>query len=95
MTLLLLLLACLAFLALPIVWAVSRLLRADHQPSGVDPILGARNQVAIYRPGSSFIRPHPAVAISMPDDLKTNQDMVVWMTKELPKAVAASLDRRL
>jgi hypothetical protein len=46
----------------------------------VDPILGARDRVAIYDSHGPFI--------SMPDNLKTHQEIVAWMTKELPKLTA-------
>jgi hypothetical protein len=46
----------------------------------LDPILGARDQAAIYASHSSFI--------PMPDHLKTRDEMVTWMTEELPKLTA-------
>jgi hypothetical protein len=49
--------------------------RARH--TAFDLITGARDRVAIYDSGGSFI--------PMPSHLKTSEEMVDWMTKELPK----------
>lgn len=46
----------------------------------VDPILGAPDQPAIY----SSYEPY----IPMPEDLRTSDEMVAWMTKELPRLTA-------
>jgi len=46
----------------------------------VDPILGERDQVAIYDSYAPFI--------PMPEHLRTKDEMVEWMTKELPKLTA-------
>jgi hypothetical protein len=46
----------------------------------LDPILGARHQAAIYDSQGSFI--------PMPDHLKTRDEMIAWMTEELPKLTA-------
>jgi hypothetical protein len=46
----------------------------------LDPILGKRDQVAIYDTYEPFFE--------MPDTLKTHDEMVAWMTKELPKLTA-------
>jgi hypothetical protein len=43
----------------------------------LDPILGARDPIAIHRSEEPFI--------PMPAHLKTRADMVAWMTGELPK----------
>ncbi|MFC4171500.1 hypothetical protein ACFOYU_05435 [Microvirga sp. GCM10011540] len=48
--------------------------------SGLDPITGVRDQVGIYESYESYI--------PMPDHLKTQDEMVAWMTKELPKLTA-------
>ncbi len=40
----------LAILSLILLWTTSRVLRPDHEPSGMDPILGVRDRVAVYRP---------------------------------------------
>lgn len=45
-----------------------------------DPILGKRDQAAIYESHGPFIE--------MPDHLKTHDEMVAWMTKELPRLTA-------
>jgi hypothetical protein len=84
---LLLLLGWATILLLALLWTMSRLLRPDHPPSGVDPILGARDRVAVYRPSAPSIQPHPSVLVRMPDDLRTNEEMVAWMTQEMPKVV--------
>jgi hypothetical protein len=46
-----------------------------------DPIIGHRDQVAIYDSHDSFI--------PMPEQLRTRDEMVAWMTEELPKLTAA------
>lgn len=84
---LLLLLVCMAGLLLICLWAISRMMRPDGEPSGVDPILGARDRVAIYRAGGSLIQPHRDVFVPMPDHLKTREEMVAWMSKDLPKVI--------
>jgi hypothetical protein len=43
----------------------------------LDPILGARDPIGIYRSDEPFI--------PMPTHLRTRQEMVAWMTGELPK----------
>lgn len=43
----------------------------------LDPILGARDPIAIYRSEEPFI--------PMPSHLRTHDEMVAWMTGELPK----------
>jgi hypothetical protein len=48
--------------------------REDHS---LDPILGARHPIGIYSSEETFI--------SMPSHLKTREEMVAWMTGELPK----------
>jgi hypothetical protein len=45
--------------------------------TAVDPITGPRNRVDAYDTGGSFI--------PMPNHLKTRDEMVAWMTNELPK----------
>jgi hypothetical protein len=46
----------------------------------LDPILGARDPMAIYESHGPFI--------PMPSHLKTSDQMIDWMTKELPKLTA-------
>jgi hypothetical protein len=48
--------------------------------TAIDPITGTRDHIAIYDTGGSFI--------PMPNHLKTSDEMVAWMTKELPKLTA-------
>lgn len=47
---------------------------------GTDPILGPKDRLAIYDSGGPFI--------PMPERLKTHDEMVAWMTHELPKLTA-------
>jgi len=58
--------------------------RARH--TAVDPITGVRDRVAIYDSGDSFI--------PMPSNLRTSEEMVDWMTKELPKLTATMSNSR-
>ncbi len=54
---------------------------AAREPDWIfDPILGKRDQAAIYDSYEPFIE--------MPDHLKTHDEMVAWMTKELPRLTA-------
>ena len=45
--------------------------------SSVDPILGVKDQAAIHDVDTSFI--------PLPDHLRTNHEVVTWLTKDLPK----------
>ncbi len=45
--------------------------------SPIDPILGAKDQAAIHDTDTSFI--------PIPDHLRTNDEVVTWLTKDLPK----------
>ena len=83
----------LAILSLILLWTTSRVLRSDHEPSGVDPILGMPDRVAVYRPSSPLIQPHPNVLVPMPDHLTTQEEMVAWMTKEMPRVVGRAAGR--
>jgi hypothetical protein len=82
---LLLLLCCTAAPLLVGLWVASRLMRPEGEPSGVDPIRGARNPVAIYRIGDPLVRPHRDVLVPMPDHLTGRDEMVAWLTKDLPE----------
>lgn len=84
---LLLTVICIVALASVLAWSFGRLLRPDYEPSGVDPILGARDHVAVYRPSGTLIQPHPSVLVPLPEHLTTQEEMVAWMTKEMPKVV--------
>jgi hypothetical protein len=55
-------------------------LRAPVETSPQDPASGSSDRVANYSSPGPFI--------SMPNDLKTRDQMVAWMTKELPKLTA-------
>ncbi len=46
----------------------------------LDPILGERDRMGIYESYGPFV--------PMPDHLKTHDEMVAWMTQELPKLTA-------
>jgi hypothetical protein len=85
--LVLVLLGWLAVLALIFLWSVSRLLRPDGEHSGVHPITGARDRLAVYRPSGPLIQPLPNVLVPMPEHLTTQEEMVAWMTKVMPKVV--------
>ena len=52
-----------------------------------DPVLGAKDQTALHDRRSPFIL--------MPDHLKTNNEMVTWMTRELPRLTAERHQRRV
>ncbi len=88
--LLLLIIGWTVVLSLALLWTFSRLLRPDHEPSGTDPVLGTRadkDRVAVYRPRGPLIQSHPNVLVPMPEHLTTQEEMVAWMTKEMPKVV--------
>jgi len=82
-----LLMGWIAGLLLVLLWAVRELLWPSSEPSGVDPILGVRDRVTVYRPSCPLIQHDPNVIVPMPDHLKTQEEMVAWMTKEMPKVV--------
>jgi hypothetical protein len=75
------LLACLGAAAIFLVpfW-VSRRTTNPTIVSPIDPILGARDQAAIHDTDTSFI--------PMPDHLRTNDEVVTWLTKDLPNITA-------
>ncbi|KLK93667.1 hypothetical protein AA309_07370 [Microvirga vignae] len=72
------LLACLGAAGLFLVpfW-VSRRTTDPTIMSRVDPILGVKDQAAIHDIDTSFI--------PMPDHLRTNDEVVAWLTQDLPK----------
>jgi hypothetical protein len=78
-SLLVVLAGAMGMLLLLITWFGSRSITPEIDDD-LHPILGARDPVAIYESLGPFI--------PMPDDLKTNAQMVDWMTKELPKLTA-------
>ena len=71
-----------AALGLLVLWVGDRA-ASEVGADNLDPIIGARDQIAIYEPLSPYI--------PMPDHLKTRDEMVAWMTKELPKLTAYPL----
>jgi hypothetical protein len=86
-TVVVLLIGWIAGLLLVLLWVLRELLWPSSETSGVDPILGARDRAAVYRPSGPLIQPHPNILVPMPDDLQTKEEMVAWMTKEMPKVV--------
>lgn len=79
MSLLVVLAGAVGMLVLLLTWFGGRTITPEME-DGLDPILGARDPMAIYESHGPFI--------SMPKHLKTNDQMVEWMTKELPKLTA-------
>ena len=70
-----------AALGLRFMWTTHRLPSPDlSRHTAIDPITGPRDRVAIYDSGGAFI--------PMPSHLKTRDEMVAWMTSELPKLTA-------
>jgi hypothetical protein len=59
----------------------------------MDPILGVRDRVAVYRPSGPPIQSHPNVLVLIPDHLTTQEEMVAWVTKEMPKVVGRAAGR--
>jgi len=55
--------------------------------SPVDPILGAKDQAAIHDLDTSFI--------PMPDYLRTRDEMVTWMVRDLPRLTSRLHDGRM
>ena len=79
MSLLVVLAGAVGMLLLLLTWFGGRTITPEIE-DGLDPILGARDPIAIYESQGPFI--------PMPDHLKTRDQMVDWMTKELPKLTA-------
>ncbi|KLK92038.1 hypothetical protein AA309_16580 [Microvirga vignae] len=69
----------LGMLLLLIVWFGGRTIEPELE-SGLDPIRGEKDQAAIYDTHGPFI--------PMPDHLRTADEMIAWMTQELPKITA-------
>ena len=68
-------------IGLRFMWISHRIPRAHrNRPTATDPITGSRDRVAIYDLGGPFI--------PMPAHLRSADEMVAWMTKELPKLTA-------
>jgi hypothetical protein len=67
------------FIGLQLMWVRHRPppVRRRSRRTAIDPIMGARDRIEIYDSGGSFI--------PMPGHLTTRDEMVAWMTKELPK----------
>lgn len=78
-SLLIVLAGTVGMLLLLLTWFGSRSITPEIEDD-LDPILGARDPTAIYESHGPFI--------PMPAHLKTSDQMVDWMTKELPKLTA-------
>ena len=78
-SLLVVLAGAVGMLLLLVTWFGSRSLTPEIEDD-LDPILGARDPMAIYESYGPFI--------PMPTHLTTRDQMVEWMTKELPKLTA-------
>jgi len=78
-SLLVVLAGAIGMLLLLLTWFGSRSITPEIEDD-LDPILGPRDPTAIYESHSPFI--------PMPAHLKTSDQMVDWMTKELPKLTA-------
>jgi hypothetical protein len=78
-SLLVVLAGAVGMLLLLLTWFGSRSITPEIEDD-LDPILGARDPTAIYESHGPFI--------PMPAHLKTSDQMVDWMTKELPKLTA-------
>jgi hypothetical protein len=70
-----------------LLWFTSRTTIPPSLPAAAtDPLIGATDQTATHDPKSTLIL--------MPDHLKTRNEMVSWMTRELPKLTAKIHQRR-
>ena len=78
-SLLVVLAGAVGMLLLLLTWFGSRSITPEIEDD-LDPILGARDPTAIYESHGPFI--------PMPAHLKTSDQMVDWMTKDLPKLTA-------
>ena len=75
-------------MGLAFMWFLSRTMMPLSLPAvTTGPVLGAKDQREIHDPKSPFIQ--------MPDHLKTHDEMVAWMTRELPKLTAELHQRRV
>jgi hypothetical protein len=80
-TLLAITLCCIGVLWGVGVWISQRIHTAWSRPTGIlDPITGPKDRIAIYDTEGPFI--------PMPESLRTREEMVAWMTRELPKLTA-------
>ena len=88
LALLLGLMALTAAIGLALIRLTSRIMMLPSLPAATtDPVLRAKDQTVIHDPRSPFIL--------MPDHLKTNDEMVTWMTRELPRLTAERHQRRV
>ncbi len=78
-SLLVVLAGAVGMLLLLLTWFGGRTITPEIEDD-LDPILGARDPMAIYESHGPFI--------PMPGHLKTRDQMVEWMIKELPKLTA-------
>ncbi len=72
-----------AAICLLLLWVGDRTGTAfERSPDPLDPILGPRDRLEIRDSQGPFI--------PMPPHLKTQDEMVAWMTRDLPKLIAES-----
>jgi hypothetical protein len=79
LSLLAILAGSLGMLLLLLLWFGSSTIEPEFE-SSLHPILGMRDQMAIHDTQGPFI--------PMPEHLRTADEMVAWMTKELPRLTA-------
>ncbi len=88
LALLIALAALTAAIGLALIRLTSRIMMLPSLPAATtDAVLRAKHQTALHDPKSTFIR--------MPDHLKTHDEMVAWMTRDLPKLTAEMQQRRV
>jgi hypothetical protein len=88
LALLIALAALISAIGLALIRLTSRIMMLPSLPAATtDPLIGAKDLTAPHDPKSYFI--------PMPDHLKTHDEMVAWMTRELPKLTAEIHQRRV
>jgi hypothetical protein len=75
----------LGMLLLLVTWFGGRMIEPEGE-TDLDPILGLRDQPAIHEAQAAFV--------PMPRHLTTHQEMVSWMTREMPKLLADPSSRQ-
>jgi len=84
-SLLIVLAGTVGMLLLLLTWFGSRSITPEIEDD-FDPIVGSRDPIAIYESHGPYI--------PMPEHLKTHDQMVEWMTKELPRLTAGATTPR-
>jgi ABC-type phosphate transport system auxiliary subunit len=80
--------ALISAMGLAFMWFTTRTMMPLSLPAATTaPVLGAKDRREIHDPKSPFIQ--------MPAYLKTHDEMVAWMTRELPKLTAEIHQRRV